>query len=126
MNTQVFFIMLVLLSFALAYPQSAGNALYRRGGCASGGVCLTKRVDPMDVDEPMEADYPTKKHNLNPASESEYGAGLIKKQKPNPAFEPGVIARIFTEFVIPSVLPSDFYLGTISIVSECSFASNIY
>jgi hypothetical protein len=45
MNTQIFFIMLVLLSFTLAYPQSAGNTLFRRGDCASGGVCLTKRAE---------------------------------------------------------------------------------
>jgi hypothetical protein len=45
MNTQVFFIMLVLLSFTLAFPQSAGNTLFRRGGCESGGVCLKKRLN---------------------------------------------------------------------------------
>jgi hypothetical protein len=45
MNTQIFFIILVLVSFTLAYPQSAGNTLFRRGGCASGGVCLKKRFD---------------------------------------------------------------------------------
>jgi hypothetical protein len=51
MNTQIFFIMLVLLSFTLAYPQSAGNTLFRRGGCASGGVCLTKRATPKQLAE---------------------------------------------------------------------------
>jgi hypothetical protein len=32
MNTQVFFFMIVLLSFTLAYPQAAGITLYRRTG----------------------------------------------------------------------------------------------
>jgi hypothetical protein len=45
MNTQVFSIMLVLLSFTLAYPQSAGNALFRRAECASDDFCLVKRMD---------------------------------------------------------------------------------
>jgi hypothetical protein len=44
MNTQIFFIMLVLLSFTLASTQSAGNTLFRRGDCESGGVCLAKRA----------------------------------------------------------------------------------
>jgi hypothetical protein len=53
MNTQVFFIMLVLLSFTLAYPQSAGNTLFCRGAYAGGGICLTKRATPEQRAEPM-------------------------------------------------------------------------
>jgi hypothetical protein len=49
MNPYVFLFILVIMGHNLAYPQSTGNALYRRGVCASGGVCLTKRTTAADL-----------------------------------------------------------------------------
>jgi hypothetical protein len=43
MNTQIFLVMF-LLGISLAYPQSAGNALFRRGDCDTVDSCLTKRA----------------------------------------------------------------------------------